>query len=102
MIDRASFDALIDNQAALASSVRGGPEMVDGKMVGVKLAFVRPGSVLDKLGLHTGDRLTKINGAELTSPERILELYARLRTAPRFAFEVVRGGAAMQIDYEVR
>ncbi len=58
--------------------------------------------MIEKLGLRSGDRLTKMNGLELTSTEHILEAYARLRVATRMALEVVRGGTTLELDYEVR
>jgi len=102
VIDRGALDELIENQASLMSHVRAAPEMVDGRMLGVKLLFVRGGGVLDKLGLKTGDALMSINGMELTSPEKILAAYARLTTAPRLSLTILRDGAPTQVDYEIR
>ncbi len=102
VVDRGAFEALLENQTALAANVRVEAETGAGTMRGVKLAFVRPGSVVEKLGLEAGDALRSINGFDFTSPEHILEAYARLRTASRLSLEVVRGGKATEIDYEIR
>jgi general secretion pathway protein C len=71
-------------------------------MTGMKVAFVRPGGIFARLGLQSGDTLRAINGLELTSPERVLEAYARFRTAPRLSVVIARDGQPMQLDVEVR
>ena len=102
VVDRSVFDTVLANQGALAASARVEADTVDGQMRGVKLAFVRPGSIVEKLGLQSGDVLRSINGIDFTSPENILAAYARLATAPRLALTVARGGTTMEIDYEIR
>ena len=57
---------------------------------------------LGLLGLENGDRIDKVNGFELGTPERALEAYARLRTASHLRVELVRRGRAMTIDYHIR
>ena len=57
------------------------PEQENGKVVGIRLFGVRPDTLLGMLGMENGDRLQNINGFDMTSPEKALEAYARLRTA---------------------
>lgn len=63
---------------------------------------MRSGSVLEKLGLRTGDRLRRVAGVELTSLEAGLSAMARLRASPNFSIDVVRGGAPVSLEYDVR
>jgi general secretion pathway protein C len=102
LVDRAMRDALLDDPSALATQVRIAPDIVSGRAVGATLAFVRRGSVLEKLGLKTGDKLRAANGVDLTSPEQALTALARIRDAPHVTLSIVRDGAPMQIDYDVR
>lgn len=54
------------------------------------------------LGLQDGDRIVSAGGVEMNRPEKILELYARIRTIERLSIVVVRGGRTMTMDYVVR
>ena len=76
--------------------VRGGPP---GALAGLS---VKPGTPLDALGVRAGDVLVSLDGIPLTSPDRMLEAYARVRTAMRVSAVVLRDGRPRQIDFEVR
>jgi general secretion pathway protein C len=69
--------------------------------VGLRVLNVAPGTLLDKLGIHNGDRVERLNGFSLASPEKALEAYAHLRTARRIVVQVRRGGKPLALDYEV-
>ena len=78
------------------------PEQENGKMVGIRLFGVRPDTLLGVLGMENGDRLQTINGFDMTSPEKALEAYARLRTADHLTVQVNRKGANMNLDYNIK
>lgn len=101
-IDRGVVDKIIENQAELMRQARIVPEQENGKMVGIRLFGVRPDTLLGVLGMENGDRLEKINGFDMTSPEKALEAYARLRTADKLSVEVTRRGKHMGLDYNIK
>lgn len=101
-IDRNVVDKIIENQAELMRSARIIPEQQDGKVVGIRLLNIRPDTLLGKLGLQTGDMLKSINGFDMTSPEKALEAYAKLRTAPSIQVGVVRNGKPTNIDFNIK
>ncbi len=101
-IDRNVVDKIIENQAELMKSARIVPEQKDGKIVGIRMLNIRPDTLLGKLGLQTGDMLRTINGFDMTSPEKALEAYAKLRTAPQIQVGVVRNGQPMNIDFNIK
>ena len=101
-IDRSVVDKILENQAELMRSARIVPEQKDGKVVGVRLFGVRPDTLLGTLGLQNGDRLELINGFNMASPEKALEAYARLRTAPNLNVQVNRRGAPMTINFNIK
>jgi general secretion pathway protein C len=101
-IDRAVLDRILDDPAKLMTLAQTIPVKVDGRMIGVRLKGVRPDSLLGAIGLVDGDQLEKVNGFDLTSPERILEAYARLREATHLTMQITRGGAPLNIDYSIR
>jgi general secretion pathway protein C len=101
-IDRGVVDRILENQAELMRQARIVPEQENGKMVGIRLFGVRPDMLLGVLGMQNGDRLQTINGFDMTSPEKALEAYARLRTADHLTVQVNRGGQNVNIDYAIK
>jgi general secretion pathway protein C len=100
-IDRGVVEKILENPAELLRA-RVVPEQEGGRVVGLRLFGVRPDSLLGLLGVENGDRLGAINGFELTTPEKIFEAYARLRTADKLTLSVNRRGQPMTLDYAIK
>jgi len=101
-IDRGVVDKILENQAELMRQARIVPEQENGKVVGIRLFGVRPDTLLGTLGMENGDRLEKINGFDMTSPESALEAYARLRTADHLTVSLNRHGQPTNVDYNIK
>jgi general secretion pathway protein C len=101
-VDRGVVDKILENQAELMRQARIVPEQENGKVVGIRMFGVKPDSLLGELGMENGDRLEKINGFDMTSPEKALEAYARLRTADHLTVSVNRRGQDQNIDYNIK
>lgn len=71
------------------------------EIVGFKLSNIRSNSIFKKLGIQNGDVLRRINGAELTSPTKILQVYPSLAKAAAINLEVERGGNLMTLVLEI-
>jgi general secretion pathway protein C len=101
-IDRAVVDKIMENQADLMRSARIVPEQENGKTVGIRMFGVKEGTLLGVLGMENGDRLQQINGFDMSSPEKALEAYARLRTADHLTVQVNRRGTNTNLDYSIK
>src|SRR5215472_4231948 len=101
-VDRGVVDKILENQAELMRQARIVPEQENGKVVGIRLFGVRPDTLLGVLGMENGDRLQKINGFDMASPEKALEAYTRLRTADHLTVTVNRRGADMNLDFNIK
>jgi S1-C subfamily serine protease len=99
LVDASYVDQALEQQAELMSGARIVPEMEDGKVSGVGLFGVKPGTWLARLGFENGDVLRTINGWDMTSPDRALEAYATLRTSDRFTVGIKRKGEAVNLRY---
>lgn len=73
------------------------PSFREGKAAGFKLFGIRPNSVYQHIGLANGDRIVRVNGTLLRSPDVVLEVFEQLRCAEAFSMEVVRDERT--IDY---
>jgi general secretion pathway protein C len=101
-VDRSVVDKILENQAELMRQARIVPEQENGKVVGIRLFGVRSDTLLGALGMENGDRLEKINGFDMTSPEKALEAYARLRTADHLTISLNRKGQEQNMDYNIK
>jgi general secretion pathway protein C len=101
-LDRSARDALIEGAGDLMRSVAVRPEKQGDDVVGLRITTLKPGTPIDALGVRAGDVLVSLDGIPLTSPDRMLEAYARVRTAMRISAVVLRDGRPRQIDFEVR
>jgi membrane-associated protease RseP (regulator of RpoE activity) len=93
----AERDAALADPSALASSARVVPA-TDG---GFKLFSIRRDTVLDKLGLRNGDRVTAINGIVLDGVDTVLEQYATLHKAESLRIELDRAGERVALTVRV-
>lgn len=99
-VDRLARDKLVESHA-MATGARIVPVVEDGRVTGMKIAAVRPGSLLAELGLRAGDTIKSVNGFEIGSAEQGLEAFARLKSAPKIEIALVRAGKAAAIVIEV-
>ena len=101
-IERSVVDEVLEKQAQLMRYTRLRPIKTGDKVTGLRVSRVRPGTLLDALGIKNGDELRTINGFELTNPQRALEAYGRLRTADSLSLQVMRGGKPVNIDFKIQ
>jgi general secretion pathway protein C len=101
-VDRSAIDMILAQHAQLMHSVRVSPDQKNGHVAGIRVLNVRPDTLLGKLGFKNGDRIDSINGFNLSSPEKALQAYARLRTASNISVKIKRGGKASAIDFHVK
>jgi general secretion pathway protein C len=101
-IDKALIEKVLLNPMAVAKGARVVPSMKNGKPDGFKLYAIRPSSAFAKLGLTNGDTLQSINGFELTSADKALEVYTKLREATSLEVEVTRRGKPVTLKYSIK
>jgi general secretion pathway protein C len=101
-IDRSAIDKILENQQLIMRSARVVPETENGKTVGIRLFGVRPDSLLGMIGVENGDRLERVNGFDVASPEKALEAYARLRSAEKLTVQVNRRGQPTTLDFHIK
>ena len=101
-IDKALVDKVTANPMAFMKGARIVPSMKNGKPDGIKLYAIRPTSPYAKLGLTNGDTLQSINGFELTSVDKGLEIYTKLREATSLEVEIVRRGKPTTLKYQIK
>lgn len=101
-IDRNLVDKVLANPMSVARGARIVPSVKDGQANGFKLYAIRPSSVYAKLGMRNGDTISSINGFDLSSPDKALEVYTKVRSASNLSVSIIRRGQPMTLTYNIR
>ncbi len=101
-IDRDLVDKLMSNPMLASRGARIVPSIRNGKANGFKLYAIRPSSLYAKLGLKNGDTLQAVNGFDLTSPDKALEVYTKVKEASNLTVSVTRRGKPVTIRYHIQ
>ena len=101
-LDRGLFDKLLADNNPLAVSARFVPSMKDGQPNGLKIYAIRPGSVFARLGLNNGDLIKTVNGLDVSTPDRALEAYTRLKTTSELSLALERRGENITQIVQIR
>lgn len=90
------------NIGELLKQVQATPYMEGDQTTGFQIRRLKSGSLIARIGLKRGDILRKINGIELNSPEKALQIFAQLRQSKQISIDLERRGKAMTFAYEIR
>ena len=102
VVPRTVVDQILANPMAMARGARIVPAMSMGKTEGFKLYAIRPTSVYAKLGFSNGDLVREINGFTLDGPDKMLEIYTKLRDATSLEIALTRRGRDASLRIEIR
>jgi general secretion pathway protein C len=98
---RSTVESVLGNVSVLARSARIIPEVRGGKAHGFRMMAVKPDGPFAKIGIQNGDVLVSINGLEMSSPEKAMEVYAKLKSASHLSLGLERMGKRIEQDYSV-
>jgi len=101
-IDKSLIEKVLLNPMAITKGARVVPSMKNGKPDGFKLYAIRPSSAIARLGLSNGDTLQSVNGFELNTADKALEVYTKLREATSLELEVMRRGKPVTLKYTIK
>ena len=101
-LKRNTLESVLGNMALLSRSARIVPEMKDGKAAGFRLFAVRPDGPFAMIGMQNGDIISSINGLEITSPEKALEVYSKLKSASHLSLGMERNSQKITKEYNIR
>jgi len=101
-VDRSLVDKLLANPLAASKGARVTPSIKNGKPNGIKLYAIRPSSIYAKLGLANGDTIHSINGFELDSLDKGLEVYQKVKDASGLQVSITRRGKPVTVNYSIK
>jgi general secretion pathway protein C len=100
-VSRTVIDQQLSNLATLSTQARIVPSFKNGVANGFKLFSIQPGSLYASIGVENGDVIQRINGYEINSPDRALELFQKLRETSHVVIELERGGQPIRKEYNI-
>lgn len=93
-LDKTYFDRMIASPSMLQSQADVVPAIRNDVFSGYKLRTVRPGTAVAQLGFRSGDKITHVNGRDLTNDAEAMQLYLGLAGTRVFKVRYLRGGSA--------
>jgi general secretion pathway protein C len=100
-VDRKVIDSTLSDLNQIATQARIVPSFKNGVANGFKLFSIQPGSLYSAIGIENGDVLQRVNGYEINSPEKALELYQKLRESSHVTIELERNGQPIRKEYNI-
>jgi len=100
-LDKQVIESALSNLNTLATQARLVPSFKNGVANGFKLFQIQPGSLYSSIGIENGDVITRINGYEVNSPDKALEVYQKLRESSHVTIEYERAGQPYKNDYTI-
>ena len=100
-ISKKEIDNALANLSDLATKARIVPSFKNGAPNGFKLFSIVPDSLYAKIGVQNGDVIHKINGYEMNSPDKALEIYQKLKDSTRIDIELERRGETIRKQYSI-
>ncbi len=101
-VDRGVVEKVLANPTAVSRGARIVPSVKDGKPNGFKLYAIKPTSVYSKIGLMNGDTLHAVNGFELNTMDKALEVYTKVRESSSLSVSITRRGKPVTLNYTIK
>jgi len=92
----------MENMNALATQARIAPNFEKGVVNGFKIWRIKPGSLYQKIGIDNGDVIQRVNGMEINSPEKALEIYSKLKNDKNVTIDLLRNGSKVSMNYTIQ
>ncbi len=102
VISQEAVLSALDDMGSVLTSARLTPRVKDGVVEGFLVTEIKPRGIMDAVGLKNGDILKRVNGYEMTSPERAIQVLTALKGETSFELDIVRNGKNRSFHYEVR
>jgi type II secretory pathway component PulC len=101
-LPREAFPFARTGHGQLPSQLSLEPAIVDGRLRGYRIAWIREGGDFHRLGLRNGDVIVSLNGAVARDPGTLVQAVNELRGVTRFELGLEREGEHIEYSYRLR
>lgn len=102
VLSREDLNRKLKDPNTIYKNARFGPHLVDGKIEGYKLYQVAKDHVFYALGARSGDLIRRVNGMPLNETEKMLEIWASVKQAPKITVDLERQGKIITYEFIIR
>lgn len=78
------------------------PYTKDNKPFGMRVMYLQPGSLLNKMGVQAGDIIVSLNGQNMFTVEDAMTAYKTIEKEDHVAFQVERQGKMIPLEVDIR
>jgi hypothetical protein len=100
-VTRRGADAILANMRIVAHSLRVTPELKDEHAIGFRIVGMKTTSVLARLGFRDGDVVQSLNGRDISTPDKAVEAYTKLRSTKHLQARLTRSGKPLVIEVKI-
>jgi general secretion pathway protein C len=101
-IDRTMLEENLQDLSKLGMQARIVPNYEGGRYAGFRLVGVRPDSLYKAIGLQSGDLIRRVNGNEIDTPNKAIELFEQLRNSASISLDIERRGQKVTQAYQIK
>jgi len=89
------------NEAFNAAKILPHLDLASGKLSGFKVDNIQKGSIAEDAGLQNGDIIKVVNGQQLDSPQKALQVLRKARNQSQITVELIRRNQQIRLIYEI-
>lgn len=101
-ISREEINKNVENLNQFMTQVRLRPYFVEGKPEGFMVSQIAQGSLLERIGLRSGDILKGVNGIPIDSPEKAFEVYQQLKEESTIVLDIERNKTLQTLTFNIQ
>jgi len=90
-------DKFVDNPASMADVISGDPYVVDGELIGFRLAPGKDRRLFEQMGLRRGDIVTSVNGVQLNDMQQAMSLMKDVQLMQEVTVDIQRDGEQLNL-----
>lgn len=102
VIDQKAVESSLNDMSRVMTDARLTPKASGGRVEGFLVTEIKPKGIFDAIGLKNGDVLTKINGYDIDSPEKAVQVLSALRGQTNIDLDILRAGKPASLHYTIR
>lgn len=102
VIDQKAVTDSLNDMGRVLTDARLTPKVSASGVEGFTVTEIKPRGIFDAIGIKNGDVLTKINGYEIDSPEKAVQVLSALRGQTNIDLDILRDGRPKSLHYTIR
>lgn len=102
VIDQKMVANSLNDMSRVMTDARLTPRVSGGRVEGFLVTEIKTRGIFDAIGLKNGDVLTKINGYDIDSPEKAVQVLSALRGQTNIDLDILRAGKPKSLHYTIR